>query len=393
MNKHLATLMRKSDIASRLQTTTLSQRFLVGNQVTLESLLAKVVSYKTISYDKATNRKAMSYVDRFLRKRGMKTRYVEHNGHPSLYAHTRDVNFIQPTVLLAGHMDVVYAHDRDFRMQVTDKHYVGRGVLDMKFAIASYMKLVDDLKSNLKAYDFGILITSDEEITGRDGIPHFIQEGLKPKVCILPDGGFDWQIQTLSNGFLFLALTARGKNAHGSLPWLGDNAILKLTAALHEITNTFSNTPEDTDTINIGIIEGGNAANQVPDYARATVDIRYHSEERKQQIFKNIERATASRNIEVEVIENGLAAPFSLDNPMIRPFAELITTETGVAVEGMKTRASNDTRFFAGINVPCISLYIPGGKHHAEGEWIDRKSFEQFHTILGKYIESQARQP
>ena len=70
-----------------------------------------------------------------------------------------------------------------------------------------------------------------------------------------------------------------GRAAHGSTPWLGDNAVLKAIDVFRRIeTLPFSRESSelfDRPSINLGRINGGDALNKVPDECTMVVDIRY----------------------------------------------------------------------------------------------------------------------
>ena len=70
-----------------------------------------------------------------------------------------------------------------------------------------------------------------------------------------------------------------GRSAHGSTPWLGDNAVLKAIDVFRRIESMpFSRESSelfDRPSVNLGRIHGGDAPNKVPDVCQMVVDIRY----------------------------------------------------------------------------------------------------------------------
>lgn len=354
------------------------------DKVGLEDLLRQLVAIPTVTGNYDANHDALDYIDSFLAKRGMHITRLERNGIESLVATTRKTK--TPKVALMAHLDVVPGSEELFSLREENGKYYGRGTLDMKFAIASYLKIVDDLQADLTAYDFGIFITTDEEAGGVDGSGYLASSGYLPKVCILPDGGDDWQIQTYSKGFLYLSVSVEGQPAHGSRPWLGDNAILRLHDILTEIRALFSEPHPEANTLNVGRIHGGNTINQVADYAEVLLDIRCVTEEeslRLRQALGSICKKYQAKYTEIIV---GAATSFSLDDPFIAPFAKLITEKTGVEVVGSRTLGSNDARYFAIHDIPVISLYPKGGRHHGPGEWLDKESHALFTDITCEYV-------
>jgi len=355
---------------------------------TIEDLLARLVRFPTVTKDLQANHQALDFIADFLSKRGMYIERFDAHGFESLVATVRPGQKT-PTVMLGAHLDVVPAAEELFDPRVEDDRIYGRGVLDMKFAIASYLTLVDEWQGSLLDYDFGIMITTDEENAG-NSVRRLLEEGYQPKVCIIPDGGDDWQLQLTSRAFNHIRLRTFGKQAHGSRPWLGENAILPLIDALGEIRQLFGENIPQASTLNIGTIKGGTALNQVPDYAEASLDIRSKDTE-MELLDPKIKAICQKYNVEYTVVVEGSATNFKLNDPYIAPFVRHIKAVTGIDVIGSHTYGSNDTRFFTAYNIPCISLYVTGGGHHGPEEWVSRRALAQFKEVLGRYLNEMAR--
>ena len=82
-----------------------------------------------------------------------------------------------------------------------------------------------------------------------------------------------------AKGVLALRIEVRGKAAHGSTPWQGDNAVLKAVDVFRAIEALpfarESSDLFDRPSITLGRIIGGDALNKVPDRCVIDVDIRY----------------------------------------------------------------------------------------------------------------------
>jgi acetylornithine deacetylase/succinyl-diaminopimelate desuccinylase-like protein len=351
----------------------------------LEAILRHLVGIPTVTGSYQANHDALNYIERFLSVRGMRVTRYSWNNAESLVATTRQTKC--PEVMLAAHLDVVPAEQHLFEVRQDGDKFYGRGTLDMKFAIASYLNIIDDLQNELDSYDIGIMITTDEEAGGTDGMAKLVEEGYLPKVCILPDGGDDWQIQTHAKGIMWLSITGQGKPAHASRPWLGENAIMTVVHTLTEVEKLFEGHNADTKTLNVGRITGGAAVNQVADNAEVLLDIRFMSEAEKTPVLATIQTICTKYGTELSVLIDGAVAHFSLSDPYIRRFADIVTEVTGVTVTGSKTLGSNDTRYLAKHNIPCISLYPPGGGHHGPDEWISKQGLYNFREITLRYIK------
>ena len=89
----------------------------------------------------------------------------------------------------------------------------------------------------------------------------------------------DLHVGIQAKGVLACRLPVHGRAAHGSTPWLGDNAVLKAIDVFRRIESLpFSRESSelfDRPSINLGRINGGDALNKVPDECTMVIDIRY----------------------------------------------------------------------------------------------------------------------
>lgn len=359
----------------------------------MEDILAKLVALPTITDDIIANDIALDYIEDYLAKRGMHCRRDRFAGHGTLLAATRLDNMFTPSVLLAAHIDVVNAREEQFTLRRDGDKLLGRGVYDMKFAIAGYMQIVDDLQQELNGYDFGILIVSDEEVidVGSKGV---IEAGLQPKICMLPDSTAPgWDIETTAKGYWRFNLIARGSSAHGGRPWEGESASFKLIQALHELKSYFEGQGITTDSLNIGKIHGGDAYNIVPSEMLAGVDIRFLSPKNLAKERKMVESLCEKHGLVFEELVLAPAVITDLDHPLIRIYLESVNKVTGKLPKSFISSAGSDAPYFNAAGISCIISCCEGGKHHTKDEWISRKSFLQFAPILHEFLARVAKLP
>jgi len=357
----------------------------------MEDILRRLVAFPTVTGNHQAAHDLIDYVDEFVASRGMYVKRFTSNGYESLVA-TVKPDQTTSKVMLYAHGDVVPAQDNMFELRVQEDKYLGRGVLDMKFALASYLHIIDELAGKLNDYDLCLVVTSDEEYGGENGMAAVIDKGYIPEVCIMPDGGDNWQVQTASKGSCIYEITATGKTAHGSRPWLGTNAITKLITVLDEIALLFPRIPNsDTNTITLSKMNGGQATNQVPAEASMTVDIRTINAAEYQRIGTKIQEICRNHHLGCNLRLNIVPTQFDLEDPLIKPFVQLITQHTGVDVIGLRTNGSSDARWYVPFGVPCVSVYPKGGDLHADEEWIDKQALTQFRNICRDYLEQIAR--
>jgi succinyl-diaminopimelate desuccinylase len=359
-----------------------------GSSRTLRALLGRLVALPTVTGNLAANVEGLDFIDDFLAERGMEVRRFDHDGFPSLVATVHPT--LTPAVMLVAHLDVVPAPEHLFMLESDGSRLLGRGVFDMKGAIAAYLTLVDMLGPQLTEYDVGIMITTDEET--RDlGVKLLLDEGYHPRVAVLPDGGINWQIEETAKGHWRVRVTTHGVAVHGSRPWTGASASLKLLDLLAEIRRRFPTEEPESDTLNISRLRAGTADNQLPDHAEAVLDIR---------VMGMAELAAAERDVadicrrygaDLELIVLFPPLRHDLNDPLLAEFVHSVERVTGEHCGGSLSYGSSDAVQFAAKGIPCAVIRPHGGGHHSDEEWVDAKSMAQLVPILRDYLDRTAR--
>ena len=262
---------------------------------------------------------SVKYIQEFFKELGIKTVVHARNSEkPNIVAHLEGES--ERTIIWLGHLDVVPEGKPEswkypaYSGKVTSDGYVwGRGTSDMKGACAAAMvagRILyqrDDIPHN---YD--LWFTADEEIGGTDGARWLAEDKIfSGEVCIIGDGTpgtpGNPAIDLGCKGGAGTKLIAKGKTAHGSTPYLGDNAIDKLLKVIPHIykigeydldvpaelepviktTIDYMMTPDlngeqrqalkrifHHPSVTLNMFNGGVKSNVVPDYAEAVFDIR-----------------------------------------------------------------------------------------------------------------------
>jgi acetylornithine deacetylase len=172
---------------------------------------------------------------------------------------------ITPDIVFSSHMDTVPPFLGPCR---EDANFLyGRGTCDAKGIIATQIAAAEKLQAAGKRV--ALLYVVGEE---RDSAGAIVaNDSPKGSRFIINN-----RLALASKGCLRVELRAHGKMAHSAYPELGDSAINKLLAALHDIQALPLPIVEgigDT-TLNIGVIKGGVAPNVIPDKAEAHLLIR-----------------------------------------------------------------------------------------------------------------------
>jgi succinyl-diaminopimelate desuccinylase len=320
-------------------------------------------------------------------KRGLRTRIVPSDPYPSLLAGL-DVENLAPDLMLSCHLDVVQAKDAQFEPQLKGERMIGRGTSDMKFAVPVFFNIWDRLTSGRNK--ILLAFTFDEEIGGNQGIGYLLNEvGLRPNLCFLPDGGDNFQIEAEEKGVFHFNVRTSGRSAHGSRPWLGDNAIDKMVAIYSDLRREFPfvDAPEQwTHTLNIGRIVAGDAANKVPDACEASFDLRFIEGRTAEEIKALIRKIVGQRgSFEPQVVGDN----FYLDMKLwcSRLFQEAAERHLSHPMPIYRSEGASDARFFTPYNIPVIISKPICAGHHSDFEWIDIESISTYTNILFDFVE------
>ena len=284
------------------------------------------------------------------------------------------------TILWLGHLDVVPEGKPEFWSYpafsgtVKDGSVYGRGSSDMKGACAAAMtaarilsQFSDPLPNNVEFW-----FSADEEIGGGVGAKWLAESGkLEGDVCVIGDGkggGLEMPCVNIGcKGNLGTRLISTGKAAHGSTPFLGDNALRKLIevipfvekigdfkleypkelkgpveSSIKHVKTIQQLTPEqekaadrlfDYPTVTCNLLNAGVKGNVVPDYAEATFDIRLTPGSDSMKVKSRIEKLVGDANVSGVGVEVR-AMPYvgyyeSPDSPFAMQLAEAVEKVTG----------------------------------------------------------------
>lgn len=361
----------------------------IENGETLEQILADLVAFQTVSGDYEAALGCLGYAEARLSQSGMHIVREEYKGFPSLIATSRVTK--RPKLLLQAHIDVVSAPESCYRLQEKDGKLLGRGVFDMKFAVAIFLKVVDELSDTLAGYDFGIMLTSDEEVGGKDGVKALLDADYSTQVCLLPDAGDNWSIETSHKACWIAKASTTGTAAHGSRPWEGDNAIDRLVDALCEMRELFDEQQHvNSDTFSINKILGGAVANQVADKAQALIDARFVDDQSHDRLRTKIEKITEKYGVTLDTMSEVKVSKTKIEHPLVAPFLRLAEEKQGQALKPVRSLGLSDAHYFAKHDIPVILVRPAGGAAHADGEWIDQADLQTYFEVVKAYVEEVA---
>jgi acetylornithine deacetylase/succinyl-diaminopimelate desuccinylase family protein len=221
-----------------------------------------------------------AYVAGYIRSRGIDAEVSEVSpGRPNVTA-TLDAGREQ-TLLLEAHLDTVHADTMEippFDPVVRDGNLFGRGACDTKASLAVFIRALCAFAESGQRPRYNILLAAvaDEEYRFT-GAKHLAAKGLRADFGIAGEPT-RLQIVRAHKGVTRWRILTEGKAAHSAYPERGANAIYRMGHVLERL-ESYANglqklTPHPvlgTPTLSVGVIEGGQAVNIVPD--RCTIEI------------------------------------------------------------------------------------------------------------------------
>lgn len=351
-------------------------------------LTEDLIRFKSMHSNPDEIRKCADFIEHRLDSSGIIHRRFDQNGVPSVLVLPSENH---TPIILMSHIDVVDAPDSLFEPHIRDGNLYGRGSIDDKYAVAvslclleTHMERLKQAGKSQKDLPFGILITGDEEIGGENGAGHAL-DFFETDFCVALDGGDLENIITLEKGILTLGLIAKGRAAHGSRPWLGENAIENLFADYQKIKPLFDvSEPEHWHrTMSFNMMRAGESFNQVPDHAEATLDIRYTE---KDDVDNLIEAIRAGIRGEIEI-----RAHHPIFDGGTSPYLDLLLEITEIGRPGREHGAS-DARYLTARGVKGVVWGANGDlSAHSADEHINIESMFALFRALDEFLSKTER--
>jgi succinyl-diaminopimelate desuccinylase len=199
----------------------------------------------------------------------------------------------------------------------------------------------------------------------------------------------DLHIGVEAKGVLAVRLEVAGTAAHGSTPWLGDNAVLKAIDVFRAIESLpFSRESSelfDRPSINLGRILGGDAVNKVPDLCVMDVDVRYLPGQDPGEILAQIR---ALPDITIGRTFTRVPAIVSRTHPYVRALCEAVAGSVGGEALSVGRDGASDAVSFLEAGIPAVEFGPIGGGHHGPEEWVSISSLRRYREALGAFVAS-----
>jgi succinyl-diaminopimelate desuccinylase len=298
-----------------------------------------------------------------------------------------------PTVLLKGHYDVVPVGNDwttdPFGGALTDGWIYGRGAADMKSGLAAQVIAVEALRRTDWAGRIVQSAVPDEETVGvrNAGMGWLVEQGLIEADALIitepfgPDG-----VGIGHKGAIWGEITLHGKQAHGSSPRLGINAVEAMARYLvaidtdlrpllsERVTELGVTPPEPHSTLSFDTIQGGAATNIVPDRCTVSFNRRLLPGEDLDEARDELLRPLKALGLPYDYHETYSTPPTLVgeEEPVVQAACRAVR-DLGLEPRILISAGSDDQRFVVqGAGITNSLIYGPGttGLSHVSDERI-----------------------
>jgi len=349
----------------------------------------RLLTEKLIGYDTSHSegvKLCAGFIKGWLDARDIRTRQIACRDLPVTLAEVGPQD-AERTVLLHGHVDVVPGHPEQFEPRLEGERLIGRGAYDMKGALAALLLALVDLREQDQVkVRLGIVPDEESEEAVERGGEKLVEEGFLGDFVITGEPT-DMHVGVAAKGVVAMRVRVDGRAAHGSTPWLGENAILRAVDVFRAIQSlpfaSQSSELFDRPSINLGRILGGDALNKVPDTCFIDIDVRHLPEQEPDAILDEV------RGIPGATIVSTFRRPPALvdpQSPYVLALSEAAAPHHDGEVTSVGRDGASDAVSFLRVGVPAVEFGPVGAGHHGPDEWVSVLSLTSYRKAIVDFI-------
>jgi acetylornithine deacetylase/succinyl-diaminopimelate desuccinylase-like protein len=295
----------------------------------------------------------------------------------------------KPRLLFAPHTDTVSVVGMTippFGGEIREGRLYGRGASDTKGPMASMLAALRAVREHLPRLSHEIWFAGlAGEEAGQHGAHALASKESFDLVLAAEPTGLDF-VYT-HKGSMFLTLSSSGVAVHAARPQDGQNAIYPMADVMRLVRDelspwlaTFQHPVLGHSTVSAGTIRGGSKTNVVPDFCRATLDIRTvpgQDTTFEEELFGRLRSVYSALDIQV-TRAHPLLTP--LDHPLLDKLQALGSLPSGAPW-------FCDAAVFAKHGSPAVAIG-PGSiaQAHTCDEWISLEDLEKGASFFESFL-------
>ena len=283
-----------------------------------------------------------------------------------------------PHFAFAGHLDVVPPGEgwtgEAFRPEIRNGLLYGRGAVDMKGGIASFVAAAAEVAEH--SGTVSLIITGDEEGPATCGtvalMDWMAERGIWPDMIVI---GEPTSVDRLGDtvkigrrGTVNMWITVPGTQGHVAYPHRADNPVPKLARVLAALSALHLD--DGTDAFQASNLEftavgtPTRATNVIPSAATAQLNIRFNNLHRGEDLVELVRRtaeeAAPGTTVEARISGEAFLTPAGPIYDIVR---EAIEVETGIVPELSTSGGTSDGRFLIKL-CPVVDFGLPNATMH-----------------------------
>ncbi|MCH8684264.1 hydrolase [Pedomonas mirosovicensis] len=291
-------------------------------------------------------------------------------------------------VLLAGHMDTVFAPDHPFQTPQDLRPGVinGPGVADMKGGLLVMLHALQALERSPWADRLGyeIVINADEEVSSLGSAPVLAEAARSAHLGLVYEPAMeDGRLAGARKGIGSFSIVAEGRSAHaGRNPQEGRNAVLAVADAFVRLAALTG--AKEGLTVNVARMEGGAPTNVVPASAvgRFEIRVKTHADMHwaQTQAERIIAEVSAARDVALTLHGRFNRPPKPMDERQAALFAavKLCGEDLGLPIHWAATGGCCDGNNLAAEGLAVVdTLGVRGGAIHSSDEFLVTESLAE----------------
>ena len=287
---------------------------------------------------------------------------------------------------LSGHLDTVALGQAQWSFEpysgeIRDGRLLGRGSSDMKSGVAAMLAAAMRLAAGPRPKAGLILVLTAGEEHGLNGAKALAAASALPEIGAMVVGEPTANQPLLGHkGGLWFHAQFHGKAAHGSMPQLGDSAIIKAANAVISLDGFEFSEKHPVlggPTLNLGVIKGGQAPNIVPDHCRLECDVRLVPGMDHEDVLERLGRAAPQATIG----NTNYLPPVwcGADDPWMAAALEIVSGLTGRKAQPAGAPYVTDASILCPLLEAPALILGPGQPEqaHQVDEWCDAGLIDQ----------------
>jgi acetylornithine deacetylase len=295
-------------------------------------------------------------------------------------------------LMLNAHMDTVGIESMSdpFSAEIMDERLYGRGAYDMKGSLAACLaaaKALIDADETLRG-DLLIAAVCDEEyasIGTADVVQHY-----HPQAAIVTEPT-ELALCLAHKGFIWLEVETHGKAAHGSRPYLGIDANMKmghvlreLEALQRELNRQVGHPLVGVPTLHAALLNGGTAMSVIAERCVLGIERRTIPGETVDQVTGELQQvldglAQSDRDFRATLRVTYVREPFEVAEDA--PLVDILNRAAQATLKQPPTPSGvsfwTDAALCAAAGIETVVFGPTGAGAHAAVEWVDLNTVEQ----------------